>query len=426
MRKFHDNPVFIVHLVLWLLLSFQVIRITMPGAQHGGSFGIWHEPVNKNGLHFSVLKIVDFPSHFNFVRKAWLHQTTIDSGQSIYSVDNHLKVTSDWAGNRVEGSLPFGYSPTMLWLLAPLVPFSHVTAYFIFNIAGLLAVLWLTYPGRCRRGVGLLSFFSPLAQVCFLLGQTALLTGAGLLFLAEKTRGGGHSGGWRDPLVAGSVLWALTAKPPIALFAAVVLFGLREWKTLFVAAVLTIFSTAAIVPLMGSNWMSDYLNLLGGYNKTDIAEVFSSSIVPADMANLRSILNVDFGFSDHSASYISTITWLAVLGCIAIAGLRSRLSAVVLWSMGILSYILFCPHVSTTEELQVIVILSLCVSVQSRLSGRELVLFGVLPALVFISPGLPPLSGVRWPLFLIQLSLFFFFAYDKSFDRRDFTLKKAL
>jgi hypothetical protein len=124
-------------------------------------------------------------------------------------VKNHLKVTSGWAGGPVPYSLHFGYSPTMLWVLAPLVPFSHATAYLLFNIAGLFAIFWMTRPGLRRLGIGLVMFFSPVALFCFYLGQTAFLSGAALLLLALKTSDS-RKEGWRDTAVTGIVLWAIT------------------------------------------------------------------------------------------------------------------------------------------------------------------------------------------------------------------------
>jgi hypothetical protein len=400
-EKFRSNLVFIVHFLLWAVLVWRVIILLMPSL-NDPSFGIFfHEGKNRE-----VLRILDFPFHFDFAQKVWRHQTTVNSGQSVYSVENHLKVTSDWAGTQVRHSLHFGYSPTMLWVLAPLVPFSHATAYIIFNIAGLIAVFWITRPTRCRWGIGLLSFFSVTSMRCFLLGQTALLTGAGLLFLAEKNSDrSAHK--WRNPLMAGAALWALTAKPPIALSAAIVLLGLRSWRTLIVAGLLTVFSTLIIWPFLGAHWIRDYIHLLNAYNKIDAGPIFSWSIVPSIMVNLRSVLSVDIGLGDNVASNISAIVWLGALAYIVVAGLRSRLSAAALWSMGILSYLLFCPHVSTTEELQLVVILSLSVSLRKELDCGELLLLVVLPLLVFVIPMPGPF---RLPFFIVQLALFVFFA----------------
>ena len=406
-QKKRSNRVFIVHFVLWLVLSIWVIRLLIPMLEYGSPFGILI-PTIENGYSKDGLKIVDFPFHFNFVQKVWRRETTVSSGSSIYSVENHLKVTSDWAGKKVSRSLHFGYSPTMLWILAPLVPFSPATAYFLFNLAGLFAVFWLTRPNRCRWGTGLLIFFSPLAQLCFVLGQTSLLTGAGLLYLAEKNRPDSYDNGWRNPIISGSVLWALTAKPPIALTAVLVLMSLRRWQTIFAAAIFTVISTLIISPWLGANWMNDYIHLLRAYNQIDAGPVFSWSISPDIMANFRAIMNVDFGFSDNIASYTSGIIWLIVLATLVIYGSRFRLSAATLWSMGILSYLLFCPHVGSTEVLQVIVILSLCVSPKDKLTWQELALFIALPSLVFISPAPGFLYGIHLPLFLAQLLLFLF------------------
>jgi hypothetical protein len=390
-----------------MALAVYVVRLLIPMLDYGSPFGIWLPSKEQKSSH-GGLKIVDFPFHFNFVQKVWQYETTVSSGTSIYSAENHLKVTSDWAGQKVGSSLHFGYSPTMLWIFAPLVNFSPPTAYFLFNAAGLAAIFWLTRPIRCRWGIGLLSCFSPLAQLCFVLGQTSFVTGAGLLYIAEKTKDDSTAHGWRESIIPGTILWALTAKPPLALSAAAVLLSMRRWRVLSIAAISTFFSTAIISPWLGSNWMNDYIHLLRSYNLTDAGSVFAWSIYPEFMANLRALLNIDIGFADNVAGYISTIVWLVVLAFIVILGLRRRLSVAALWAMSILSYLLFCPHVGPTEELLILVILSLCVSAREGLSWQELVLFIMLPLLVFISPAPGTLYGIRLPLFLAQLVLFLF------------------
>jgi hypothetical protein len=401
------KAVFAAHLILWVVLVFEIGSFLISVAQNP-SYGIFFEP-EKN---VEVLRIRDFSFLFNFAQRAWLRDTTVNSGSSIYSVENHLKVTSDWAGTEVPGSLQFGYSPTMLWVLAPVVPFSSVTAYLIFNVAGLFAVFWMTRPGRCRWGIGLLPFFSGAARYCFVLGQTALATGAGLLFVAEKTGVRAKNQGWRTHFWGGAVLWALTAKPPIALSAAAVLIGLRQWRILLTAGVLTVLSTLILWPLLGPHWLTDYMHLLGTYNTTDAGPAFVMAVIPSIMTSLRAILSVDIGLRDDIASLISLIVWLSVLGYITLAGLRSRLPAAALWSMSILSYLLFCPHVSPTDEIQVVVILALCVSLRDKLTKHELFLLVTVPLLVFMAPISGPFIGMRLPLFLSQLALFFFFAFS--------------
>jgi hypothetical protein len=397
-------------MLLWSALTLWVTKETLlPDARIVSTFGITLAP-NEPGSSFRNLTIIDFPFHFNFVKKAWLGQTTVNSGGSIYSLENHLKVTRDWAGMKLNNALPFGYSPTMLWVLAPLVFFPHNLAFCLFNLTGLFSVWWTTHPARCRLGVGLLAFFSPLAQACFALGQTALLTGAGLLFIAENTREGNRVDGWRIPMLAGIALWALTAKPPLALTAGAVLVGLRQWRPLLVAGILTVFLTLAITPLLGTNWVHDYLQMIGSYDRVNGGSVYAWSVVPSTMANLRGILSVDFGVADDVASRISDIIWFIALLCIAAVGNRPRFSKGVIWSLGIISYLLFCPHVSSSEELQLVLLLPLCVRTQNRLSWQESVLLVMIPLLPFASPAIGLFPGNRMVLFIVKISLVIFIA----------------
>src|SRR5262245_7073724 len=56
--------------------------------------------------------IHDFGSMANFAKAFW-------RGQATYSTESHIRFTSEWAGRPVDRALPFSYSPTMLWILAP-------------------------------------------------------------------------------------------------------------------------------------------------------------------------------------------------------------------------------------------------------------------------------------------------------------------
>jgi hypothetical protein len=210
---------------------------------------------------------------------------------------------------------------------------------------------------------------------CFAVGQTALLTGAGLLFIAEKTQGKNCSTGWHNPILAGILLWALTSKPPLALTAGAVLIGLRHWRTLYVAAVITFSTTLIISPLLGLNWMHDYIQMIFSYDRINADPAYVFSLVPHEMANLRGILNTNFGIPDNIASRISNYIWLISLLCIAIAGSCARIKYQAIWAIGILLYLLFCSHVSETEELQIVLLIAFCVqNGKDRLSWQKLLL----------------------------------------------------
>lgn len=408
-QKLNKNQVIAkIHFIIWMLLVFLIYNnVLSPALKQEKSFGI--------SYNNSVATIIDFPSQFNFAKEVWLSKTERNSASSVYSVENHLNVTNKWAGINVNHSLSFGYSPTMLWLLAPLVLLSHATAFCIFNLLGLLGIWWQTRPLRSRLGAGLLSHFSLLAYTCFQLGQTALLSGIGLLYVAEKTRNDQEIGRHlKSAFYTGTVLWCLTAKPPLAITAGAVLLALRKWQPVLFALILTAIMTLVISPLLGENWIYDYLTLLSTHNFAEADKAFAFSHFPPGMANLRAILNVDFKVFDNIASRISAIAWLCSLVWLMTAGARLYLQQAAYSALGILFYLLFCPHVSSTEELQLVLLIPLCVpAMKEKLNKRELTLFVLIPLLPFMSPAVGPFFlNVRWGLFAAKLFLVFFVVYN--------------
>ena len=368
----------VAHCLLWVLLVIEVTRkVLIPALASEAPFGIWH----VNGAYV----FCDFPSIFNFTKAFWLGNRP--ENISAYSVANHLQVTSAWAGRAVSRSLSFGYSPTMLLILAPFVYFSHAIAFCIFNSAGLLAIWWQTQPIRCRFGLGLLAILSPLAMGCFQQGQTAFLTGAGLLFLFERSRIGFTKIMSKQTLLACIVLWALSAKPPLALTAVAVLLGLRQWRPVLLAGLLALATTLTLSPFLGQGWLTDYLHLIDTYNRIKADPAFAFCFYPEHMANLRGILSVDFRLSDDVASHISSTIWLASLASLAVTSRRLHLTTGGIWGIGILLYLLFCPHVSSFEVLQVLLLLPFCIPAKKgHLNWQELVLLFIIPLLPFTSP----------------------------------------
>lgn len=362
--------------------------VLVPAIRTQGPFGIESGP--------DRLYILDFASHFNFVKEAWTGE--LPEGMSAYSVENHLRVTSRWHGQDTQVALPFGYSPTMLWVLAPLVPFSHSVAFVLFNVVGLGAVWWQTRPRRYRAGWGLVTFFSPLGFACFLLGQTAVLTGAGLLLLFERSREAFRKVASSRTFTAAVLLWALSAKPPLALTAGAVLVGLRAWRPVVVALALTAVTTAAAYPLMGPGWAADYVEMIRTYNLVDAAPAYAFSFAPHHMANLRGVLTMDFGVADDVATRVSSLLWLVGLAALAAVGPRLRLTSGGSWSAGVLLFLLFCPHVSSMEVLQVALLVPFCIPTgDARVSTACRVAFLAVPLLPFLSPAF---LDQRIPLFV--------------------------
>jgi hypothetical protein len=367
-----------------------------------------HQPfgitVTKTGAEF-----IDFASHFNFVKSTLFRPKSTST--SVYSLKNHLEINSEWAGKTINDcALSFGYSPTMMLVLFPLVFFTHSIAYCVFSILSLISVWWQTNPIRSRFGIGIFSFFSSPATSCFYLGQTAILTGAGLLYIYEKTQDTGKSEKWHTPVLPSIALWALTAKPPLAVTAATVLIGMRKWRPVALAVVLTVFTTGIISPLLGEGWWRDYLNMLSHYDKVQGVPEYSWAFHPELMANLRGILSVDLGIADNTASLISSELWIAALIVIASCAPLLKLSSGGLWSLGVLSYLTLCPHVSHTEEIQILLLIPFCVSINDRnLRWQELYLLVVVSLACFLSP----LNSIlfdnnRMILFSIKIALMMF------------------
>ena len=369
-----------------------------------------HQPfgitVTKTGVEF-----VDFASHFNFVKSTFLREKSAKQSTSVYSLKNHLKINSEWAGERINDcALSFGYSPTMMLVLFPFVFFTHSIAYCLFSILSLMSVWWQTNPIRSRFGIGIFSFFSSLASSCFHLGQTAILTGAGLLYLYEKTQDSGKSEKWHTPVLSSIVLWALTAKPPLAVTAATILIGLRNWRPVALAVILTVSTTIIICPLLGEGWWRDYLNMLAHYDKVQGVPEYSWAFHPELMANLRGILSVDLGIADNIASRISSGLWIVVLIVIASCAPFMKLTSGGLWSFGVLSYLALCPHVSDTEEIQLLLLIPFCVSINDKnLRWQEQFLLVVVSVACFLSPSHSILfDNNRIILFSIKITLLIF------------------
>jgi len=375
-----NTRIYFLHtIVVFLLLFFVSIQYLLPAVTTKRTYGI---AVTGNYTSF-----VDFASHFNFVKSTFLGNARLKVNRSVYSLENHLDINTEWAGRKILDALPFGYSPTMLWILSPLVFFQHAAAYTIFSILGLISVWWQTHPVRTRFGVGMLSMINPVTFACFGFGQTAILTGAGLLYLYEKTNETASTIRWHTLLLSSTVLWALTAKPPLAVTAAAVLIGMRKWQPVALSVALTILTTVAVSPLMGEGWWRDYIDMLTHYDKLQAAPEYAWSLHPELMTNLRGILSADFGIADNISSKISSVIWLVVLAVIASCAPLIKISGGGLWSFGVLSYLALCPHVSNTEDLQILLLLPFCVSPHNKtLKWQELVILVVVSLACFTSP----------------------------------------
>ena len=363
-----------VAIVLWNVTTY---------ARSGAHFGVVVEP--------GEVKIHDFASHHGSARAFW-------RGEGGYGVPAHLRVTERLAGRPLPYALPFGYSPTMLWVLGPLCPLPTVLAFIAWTLLGLAGVLWAARRQSSLNGLTLAipaAFVSPVALTCWALGQTAILST--VAFTALRRLDGRARLTGRALLGTAIVVWALTAKPPLAVVAVTALLAGRRFAVVGAALALTVVSTAALLPLLGKANLVEYVHLLTHYDLDTAAPAFAWSLRPETMGNVRGLLHVSFGVGDAIASRWSSALWLVASASVVIVALRRAAVSEVRWSLALLAYLLFCPHVTATEELQLVVIVDQVGAMDH--AGRPLrgTIIGAVLVLLFLLPVVPSLGPARLP-----------------------------
>ena len=358
--------------------------------------------------------IQDFASHLVFSRsvwdKAWTEGQVAGGSRSAYSVEAHLEIMSEWMERDVTFALPFGYSPTMLWVLLPLTLLSVPLAYLIWTAAGALAGARMLSSVRFHWIVGLMAMITPVAVGALALGQTAFLGTVGVFYLAHRTlasdphRPARLTGQWLALVV---VLWALGAKPPLALTAGAAMLALGAIGPVATAVLLTMAGAAILTPWMGSTWIADYATLIGTYDRVAADPAFAWSLHPSHMSNLRAFLSVDLGVQDDVASRTSNLIWVVTLGLVAVGGWRRWIRPPAVWALAILSYLLFCSHVSSTDELLLIVVPALVLPWGSKPRRRlDYLPWLAVPAALVLSPAVGPAADVRPSLlWFVELGL---------------------
>jgi hypothetical protein len=377
-----------------LLAGWVVVRVLRPAVGDRDYFVRYDEA--------GGLRVQDFASHLRFTRAVWSGLAREGHG-SVYTPAAHLHFMRDWSGQPGEvanRALPFGYSPTMLLVLGPLCWLPEVWAYVAWTGLSLAAIWWMLSPGRPLALVAALCFLSPPCLDCLALGQTALLTTAGLLFLATRSVKEPPND-WRSDLAEAMVLWLLTAKPPVAVTAGVGMLVCQRWRPIALAALMTLLSTFALMPLLGSGWAGDYLHLVTRYDAERADPAFAWSLIPSYMSNLRAILNLYLGIADGTASKIGSLWWAASLAGLTVFGWKRSLSPGKAWSLAILAYVLFAPHVNFTEDLHLLVL-----SCLPTVMGTVWLVPVAVTGLLWLTPSAPAtVVGWRWPLPSFALKL---------------------
>jgi len=350
--------------------------------------------------------LMDFASHREFACAAWAGDSIRGTGQSIYGLEAHLHATERWTHRAAGIALPFGYSPTMLWVLGPTCAVAAPAAFVLWVAAGFVALAAVAIRGRLDW-TALLPLATPLGMYTVAHGQTAVLATAGFLALMVYDRGTGREGGAWMP---GTVLWLLGAKPPLAVTAAVALFARRRWRPVVFAVALTVISTVLVVPWLGPGWLHDYATLLGRYDRVRLPPEFAWSIVPKSMSNLRAALSVDLGMRDDHAVEVCTALWWTALAGFGFVGWFWSLDWSRSWSIAVLVYLLLCAHVSATENLLLACVIAALGTPRAPSAVAIVVL--VCAGIVLAPAVLPPYGGRPSVLFFAMLAVLWLLVRD--------------
>src|SRR5262249_32416405 len=158
-------------------------------------------------------------------------------------------------------------------------------------------------------------------------------------------------------------------------------------------------------PWLGAGWTGDYRSLLAHYDQVRLPREFAWSIKPDVMNNLRAALHCDLGMPDDMAVRLSTGVWLASIGALLFGFRKRPMDGPWIWSLVILSFLLFCPHVSATEDVALCCVLAaLCAC---GLPAPVVFAASIMVAVgTVFSPAAGPLAGVRPSLlFFVKLVL---------------------
>jgi hypothetical protein len=304
----------------------------------------------------SDLPVQDFAYIFNYARYA-----AGIPGNSPYSIPAHRRFLSEWLGPDVASCACFAYSPTMVLLLAPLLPFSTGVAWLLWDVMSVVVlVAGLAFTNRRDRSlasVARLGIVGPTMFYALAWGQTALLTTGVAALAVELERDSGLKR-WCATWVAAAALVVLTIKPPLALLLAAALLAARRFRTLGIASVGVLAIAIAAVVWWSPGIVRDYVDLVGNYNLVDAPPLFRAGFKPEQMTNLRHMLLATGLFDDSQASRLTWIPLVVLMLPAVVSLVRGNAVPVpIAAAFAATAYALFSPHLSPTEDLIMIAVM---------------------------------------------------------------------
>jgi hypothetical protein len=351
-------------LVAWFTLNAVTIFLTLQGG-----FGLAGSQSQASGSPDNVQlasgTYQDFSAHLQFVREYW-------KGVALrpYTEQGQREIATAWIGQEPARGLAFAYSPTLFLLLAPFTLVGVPAAYLLYGLlvqvaTAILLVRFLRPVCGDLRLAWLYVVSTGLSLAWFntlKFGQTSILTTLAFVWLWTALWDPVDRK-WRAPKIStqwwlGLVVGALSAKPNLAVTAGVLLLAGGAWTSVCVAGgVVLLAVVSATLHLGGVQWMSDYLNLLGHYNRDEIGEFLAWSLDVKNNTNFLSATAQLLHVSEAVLSRISSFLWIGGLAVWWVFARREGGSRAAYWTgFHLLWFLLVSPNLMHTEDVLLVLL----------------------------------------------------------------------
>lgn len=357
--------------------------------------------------------IQDFAYHVILADHFWFTEKG-----NVYDLDFQLRALSAHMNRPALVAMPVGVTPlafVVWWPFAYIAGQNLSFAYSLWMTISfliLMTALWRiwTYlsPLKSFQTLPLVlcgvTCFSLVGVTTVIVGQTSIFIAGILSFLFYRVFRYGN-----DPEKAAIdwpiVILVLTAgmKPPYLVigFGMLLIYGL--WWEAVVSAVLAVLLLIILTPMMSTNWIGAYWQMVQMYGSGNFPDIYAWSIAPPTMNNFRSALS---GFATDRTAAVgsSVVSSLFFLGIVVMSLFQGR--QVPAWRPKLITgliavCLLFAPYCGAYEDILLVPVFAVVMvtgkswPVQSR--QGMVVTLALFLCLLHIVPGLH-YHGVFWLL----------------------------
>lgn len=339
----------------------------------------------------------DFACHINYLQSIWNR-----SVEHPYRLEDQERIVRSWyPRNSME--FPHAYSPVVLVLGSPFLAMKVEWAFFLWaliNAGLLLALTWGYLLPRIKnptQGFAIMAVFcSYLLLDIFNMGQTALATTtlyAGS-FLLLRDRSACHPVQLSRDLVLFAALYALAAKPSIALIVFAMVIGQRAWRPLLLAMSGLLFTWAILAPYYGGYvaGLTDYSWLLNHFCSADMIPIFRGGLTPSISTNFTAFVTTLRPEWNREAFFLSQIIFEGLVVLLTLLRWSKRISFSTQFQGLLWTLLLFCPYLLVTEDFAICLLAVEGTFFRNGLGGAVKVLLVLLAANIWIG------ASLGWPL----------------------------